>query len=305
MGVERLLRMTWKDWALISLPCGVITSGDVGLSNLSMVTLTMSFYTMVKASTPIFVVTWAYLFGIERITWNLLGVICVIVLGELLSVKGEVKFEMKGFLLCLAASVLSGARWTLVQLKLQTMDPPLKTTIATMRLLAPSMFASLLVASVAIERPWMNLSARSFEYNLEVFCLGMLGASLAIAMILCEFYLIMHSSAIVLMIGGVIKELVTIFLGVTIYDDKLNPINIMGCATIFVGVILYKIIFHLERNEPDLHRRPEHYQQVYPEEAAVQDGTEEESHLEIDDIITTLDPVAGGVEMRRPPLDIQ
>ena len=35
----------------------------------------------------------------------------------------------------------------------------------------------------------------------------------AIAMILCEFSLIMSASAMILMIGGVVKELITIFVG--------------------------------------------------------------------------------------------
>ena len=249
MGGERVTRMSWKEWALLSIPCGLITSGDIGLSNLSMVTLSLTFYTMIKASTPIFVLGWAYLFGIERITWPLVGVIMVIAFGEFLTVEGEVHFQWKGFILCLSASILSGARWTLVQLKLQTMDPPLKTTIATMRLLAPSMFFSLLLISFAIERPWEKLSGQGLEYEINALSLGLLGASLAISMILCEFYLIMHASAIILMIGGVVKELITIILGVTFFKDKLNRINMMGCSVVFLGVILYKVIFHYEKKE--------------------------------------------------------
>jgi solute carrier family 35 protein C2 len=117
---------------------------------------------MVKASTPIFVLAWAYLLGIERITWSLLGVVLVIALGEFLTVAGEVHFNMIGFIMCLSASLLSGARWTLVQLKLRTLDPPLKTTIATMRVLSPSMFFSMLLLSLCIERPWISLSSGYF-----------------------------------------------------------------------------------------------------------------------------------------------
>ena len=141
-GGDTVATMPWKPYLSTSIPCGLVTSGDVGLSNLSLVRISITFYTMVKASTPIFVLAWAYLLGIERITWSLLGVVLVIALGEFLTVAGEVHFDVIGFALCLSASFLSGARWTLVQLKLHTLDPPLKTTIATMRVLSPSMFFS-------------------------------------------------------------------------------------------------------------------------------------------------------------------
>jgi solute carrier family 35, member C2 len=214
-GAQRLTDMTWKEFFEVSVPCGLVTSGDVGLSNLSMVTMSITFYTMVKSSTPVFVLTWAYLFGIVRITWALVGVVVIIFIGEFLTVAGEVDFVLKGFLLCLMASVLSGARWTLVQLKIQRLDPPLKTTVATMRLLSPMMFASLLVVACAIEQPWNALKevVDSWDTALYVVKLGLLGAVFAIAMILCEFFLIMYSNAIVLMIGGVLKEILTIFIG--------------------------------------------------------------------------------------------
>ena len=271
---ERIDNMSWYEWITISIPCGIVTSADVGLSNLSMVFITITFYTMVKASTPIFVLFWAYIFNIENITWNLIGVISVIAIGEFLTVVGEVEFIMKGFLLCLCASILSGARWTLVQLKLQTMDNPIKTTIGTMRLLAPSMFWTMFITSLMIEHPYRTLigtnsidhndtnmtdislfdsthnphditildSSSSFgiastdhdhtnisnittEYTaaaaddddniqlFRIFGLGLVGGCIAVMMILCEFYLILHSSAVILMIGGVIKEMITIFIG--------------------------------------------------------------------------------------------
>lgn len=245
-GSHRVQSMTWYEWFTVSAPCGIVTSGDVGLSNLSLVRITITFYTMVKASTPIFVLIWAYLFGIERITLQLLGVVLVIALGEYLTVMGEVDFDRIGFFLCLTASMLSGARWTLVQLKLRSLDPPLKTTIATMRLLSPSMFLSLFIFSLMIERPWVKLEHENAGKIFETVGLGLMGANLAIAMILCEFYLIMRANAFVLMIGGVVKEMLSILIGVTYFEDKLNATNISGCFVVFLGVVLYKILHYTE-----------------------------------------------------------
>lgn len=215
-GGDQVAVMPWKPYLSTSIPCGLVTSGDVGLSNLSLVRISITFYTMVKASTPIFVLAWAYLLGIERITISLIGVVLVIALGEFLTVAGEIHFDMVGFFMCLSASMLSGARWTLVQLKLNTLDPPLKTTIATMRVLSPSMFFSMVIVSLCIEKPWETLSSGYFETvgeAMRTLGMGLIGASFAVAMIICEFYLIMRANAIVLMIGGVIKEMITIIVG--------------------------------------------------------------------------------------------
>jgi solute carrier family 35, member C2 len=215
-GGDQVAIMPWKPFLSTSIPCGLVTSGDVGLSNLSLVRISITFYTMVKASTPIFVLLWAYLLRIERITPSLLLVVFVIAVGEFLTVAGEIHFDMVGFSMCLSASVLSGARWTLVQHKLQTLDPPLKTTIATMRVLSPSMFFSMVFVSLIVERPWITLREAyfgTFGEGLSTVGMGVIGAIFAIAMILCEFYLIMRANAIVLMIGGVIKEMITIIVG--------------------------------------------------------------------------------------------
>ena len=242
--------MTWEHYLLIAVPCGLVTSLDIGLSNVSMVTLTITFYTMVKASTPIFVLAWAYVFGIERITWSLIGVVLIIAFGEFLTVLGEVEFKPMGFVLCLSAAVMSGARWTLVQKNLKSLEPPLKTTIATMKLLAPCMFVSMLAFSLAIEQPWTKVDTHDpFQAMIRILGLGIIGAIFAICMILCEFHLIMHSTAIVLMIGGVVKELITIIMGVVAFHDPLNRINALGCVIVLFGVVVYKVTHHWNNDQ--------------------------------------------------------
>jgi solute carrier family 35 protein C2 len=249
LGTDRVKNMSWKEWASISIPCGMVTALDVGLSNLALVTITLTFYTMVKSSTPVFVLGWAHLFHIERITWPLIGVVLIIAAGEFFTVYGEVDFVLHGFLLCLTASILSGARWTLVQLKLQRLDPPLKSTIVTMKLLAPSMFWCMLLISMVVERPWSKLNnTENSDELLRVFGLGLVGGVLAVVMILCEFYLILKASAIILMIGGVIKELTTIAIGVSFFGDKLNAVNTTGVCIVFFGVLMYKVVFHYEKD---------------------------------------------------------
>jgi len=249
--------MSWKKFLGVSIPCGFITALDVGLSNLSLVRITITFFTMIKSSSPIWVLISAFLFGLEKITCSLVTVGGLIVAGELLTAFGEVEFDTIGFFLCLTAAVCSGIRWTLVQFKLNTLDPPLKGSVVVMRVLAPSMFVFMLLLSAIIERPWEKLSPENgdyftnFENGMKTISLGLTGAFIAIAMVLCEFWLILKSNAIVLMIGGVIKELITILVGVTLFGDSLNVVNISGIVVVFLGVFLYKATLHLNNAEKD------------------------------------------------------
>lgn len=77
----------------------------------------------------------------------------------------------------------------------------------------------MLLLSFAIEDPLVKLSPESgdffvdFNHTMKTISLGLTGATIAIAMVLCEFWLILKANAIVLMIGGVLKEVITIFVG--------------------------------------------------------------------------------------------
>jgi solute carrier family 35 protein C2 len=218
---------------------------------------------MLKASSPIFVVASAFLFRLEPITAGLIVVVLIICCGEFLTVYGESQdtFDTVGAIFCLLASVCSGLRWTIVQFLIQSLDPPLKSAIATMRLVSPCMFVFMLACSFAMERPLQtfggggaaggddgndnHLFFDNLQHSLTTVGMAAMGGVLAVSMILCELFLIMKSSAIILMVGGVVKELCTICLGVLVFHDVLNAINVLGFLIVFMGVMLYKLQFHL------------------------------------------------------------
>jgi hypothetical protein len=111
------------------------------------------------------------------------------------------------------------------------------------------MFSSMLFLSIVVEQPWTKFHHMQGADVAYVLGLGAVGAFFAIAMILCEFHLIMYSSAVILMIGGVIKEMITIFMGVFVFHDELNRLNLAGCFVVFLGVVFYKVSFHLDKQK--------------------------------------------------------
>ena len=193
----------------------MVTAFDIGLSNLSLVRISITFFTMIKSSAPIWVLLSAFIFGLEKVTCNLILVGVLITAGEVLTAFGEVEFDTIGFILVLCAAICGGIRWTLVQFKLQNLEPPLGGPVVTMRVLSSTMFFSMLIMSFIIEQPWNSLGPyfSDFENGTKTIATGLVGAFIAIVMVLCEFWLILKSNAIVLMIGGVLKEMITIFVG--------------------------------------------------------------------------------------------
>eukprot|EP00586_Coscinodiscus_wailesii_P003583 CAMPEP_0172490508 /NCGR_PEP_ID=MMETSP1066-20121228/20952_1 /TAXON_ID=671091 /ORGANISM="Coscinodiscus wailesii, Strain CCMP2513" /LENGTH=267 /DNA_ID=CAMNT_0013259003 /DNA_START=472 /DNA_END=1275 /DNA_ORIENTATION=- len=214
---------------------------------------------MVKASAPLFVLISAYIFGIEKITWSLVGIVLVIIVGELLTVAGELEFDMVGFLLCLGATIMSGLRWTTVQFTLQNLDPKIETALEAMRLLSPFMSISMFLLSMVIERPWVSLFGGDEGKNYledadtiwKTIGISIIGGVLAVSMVMCEFWLIVRTNAIIMMIAGVSKELINIFIGVSLFNDSLTWMDILGCTIVFSGVILYKVTYHLNKKKEE------------------------------------------------------
>lgn len=133
---QRLLKFppTRVYWTTL-VPCGLATSLDIGLSNTSMRYISLSLYTMLKSTTPIFVVLVAWFMRLEKVTWRLVAVVCVMCVGVVLmvsspkdSVSGSKVSDrgeyILGVVLVLLASVMSGVRWGLTQLWLHSTIQP-------------------------------------------------------------------------------------------------------------------------------------------------------------------------------------
>ena len=98
---------------------GVCTAFEIAASNLSLLTLTVSFHTMVKSSTPLFVAVFSVALGLEAPSMQLCGVVSTVTAGVMLCSYGEVDFDWLGFLYVLSAAMAGGFRWSLSQLLLQ------------------------------------------------------------------------------------------------------------------------------------------------------------------------------------------
>ncbi|KAI8393544.1 triose-phosphate transporter family-domain-containing protein [Radiomyces spectabilis] len=198
---------------------------------------------MVKSSTPIWVLLFSFLFGFEKPRFLLIAIILVMVLGVVLTVEGERKFDVMGFLLVLVAAVVSGLRWNLTQLLLQQDRLGINSPIATLYHLSPIMFVIMLTLSLAFENPIAEFKESkhfdSFSHVMESFGLMAIGGLLAFAMTLAELYLIKNTNTVTLSVAGISKEIVVIALSVLIYGDLLTTKSFLGLFVSISGIIAY------------------------------------------------------------------
>ncbi|KAH8984513.1 triose-phosphate transporter family-domain-containing protein [Lactarius akahatsu] len=259
-----------EDYAKKAVPTAVSTSLDIGLSNLSLKTITLSFYTMCKSSSLVFVLAFAFLFHLETFSIRIVGVILLISTGVLLMVATETHFVLGGFLLVLSASALGGLRWSLTQLLMRDKRSGMNHPVATIFWLTPIMGLTIAIVSVSIES-WSELwGSRFFDgtgATLRTIGLLILPGIIAFSMVLSEYYIIQRVGAVPMSIAGIAKEVATISVSALLFGDELTPLNITGVAVTVCGIALFTHHKYRKRLESDVPLDP-HGRPLDPEDEA-------------------------------------
>ncbi|KDR75307.1 hypothetical protein GALMADRAFT_249326 [Galerina marginata CBS 339.88] len=231
-----------QDYTRKAVPTAVATGLDIGLSNLSLKTITLSFYTMCKSSSLVFVLLFAFLFRLEVFSWRLVAVIFLIFSGVVLMVATEAHFVLDGLILVLSASALGGLRWSLTQVLLKSKKMGFDNPAATIFWLAPAMGVSLGIVSAALEG-WPSIFRSKFFDGLprifETLFFLMAPGVIAFCMVLSEFYILQRAGVVPMSIAGIAKEVSTILISSWFFGDELTLLNGVGVAITVCGIGLF------------------------------------------------------------------
>ncbi|CAI7638570.1 unnamed protein product [Penicillium bialowiezense] len=224
------------------VPCGAATSLDIGLGNMSLKFISLTFLTMCKSSALAFVLLFAFLFRLESPSMKLIIIIATMTIGVVMMVAGETAFNALGFTLVIASAFFSGFRWGLTQILLLR-HPATSNPFSTLFLLTPIMFFSLIVIAVSVEGPHEiyqgYLKLASVHGDLMGAFLLIFPGVLAFCMISSEFALLKRSSVVTLSICGIFKEVVTISAAGIIFHDKLTAVNLTGLVVTISSIAAY------------------------------------------------------------------
>ncbi|KAM0113571.1 hypothetical protein ACP6JB_000636 [Aspergillus fumigatus] len=224
------------------VPCGAATSLDIGLGNMSLKFISLTFLTMCKSSALAFVLLFAFIFRLETPSVKLIFIIATMTVGVVMMVAGETAFNAVGFALVIASAFFSGFRWGLTQILLLR-HPATSNPFSTLFFLTPVMFVSLIIISLTVEGPVKiadGFAALSGTHGgvFAVFLLIFPGV-LAFCMISAEFALLKRSSVVTLSICGIFKEVITISAAGVVFHDQLTAINIAGLLITIASIGCY------------------------------------------------------------------
>ncbi|KAG6469494.1 hypothetical protein ZIOFF_074217 [Zingiber officinale] len=266
--------MTWKDYFArvlvyhgvillysstieVVIPTAIGTALDVNLSNESLVYITVTFATMCKSASPIFLLMFAFAFRLEKPSLKLVGIMLIISVGVLLtetwppefdvalvhlSITKETKFEFWGFIFVMLSAVMAGFRWCMTQILLQEEAYGLKNPITLMSYVTPVMAIITVVLSLFLD-PWDTFKGNNYfdssKHIIRSCLLMLLGGALAFCMVLMEYILVSATSAVTVTVAGIVKEAVTILVAVFYFHDQFTWLKGVGLLTIMVGVSLF------------------------------------------------------------------
>ncbi|TAQ85289.1 hypothetical protein B7494_g6389 [Chlorociboria aeruginascens] len=226
-------------------PCGMATGLDIGLGNMSLKFITLTFYTMCKSSSLAFVLLFAFLFRLETPSWRLVGIIATMTAGVIMMVAGEVDFKPLGFILVISAAFFSGFRWGLTQILLLR-NPATSNPFSSIFYLAPIMFLSLFIIAIPVEGFPSLFQGLSLLVDQKGSVLGPLillfPGVIAFLMTSSEFALLQRTSVVTLSIAGIFKEVVTITASGLVFHDLLTLVNISGLVVTIGAITAYNWI---------------------------------------------------------------
>ncbi|GJJ05936.1 hypothetical protein Clacol_000123 [Clathrus columnatus] len=228
-SIDEKKRLWWKNalitagcitsWCVIKIlmilrrikivPTALATAADIGLSNMSLQAITLTFY--------------------KTFSLRLVGVILLILVGEILMVATEAEFSLKGFILVISASASAGLRWSLTQLLLKRNKKGeksigLDTPPAALFWMTPAMAVALGILSVAVYGVTDIYKSKFFD-----------GFETAIR----TSFILQRAGVVPMSIAGIFKEVATMSASALVFGDELTPLNVTGIVIAFSGIVLF------------------------------------------------------------------
>ncbi|KAH9905821.1 triose-phosphate transporter family-domain-containing protein [Xylariomycetidae sp. FL2044] len=228
--------MDSKTYIRAIVPIGVMFSLSLIFGNLAYLYLSVSFIQMLKATNAVatLLATWA--FGMAPADYAKLRNVLVIVAGVVIASFGEIKFDMFGFVVQIIGIVCEALRLVMVQRLLGSgefkMDP-----LVSLYYYAPACAVINFVFTAVIELPRMTMG--------DIYSLGLVtliaNAFVAFLLNVAVVLLIGQTSAVVLTMAGVLKDILLVVASMVIFRDPVTMQQFFGYSIALVGLVYYRL----------------------------------------------------------------
>ncbi|KAI1342549.1 triose-phosphate transporter family-domain-containing protein [Xylariaceae sp. FL0016] len=218
------------------VPIGIMFSLSLICGNLAYIYLSVSFIQMLKATNVVATLIATWMFGMAAPSMKTLANVSVIVVGIIIASFGELKFDMFGFIVQVSGVVAEALRLVMVQRLLSSeefkMDP-----LVSVYYYAPACALINGVVTLFVEVPRLTMGD---IFGLGIFTL-LANAIVAFGLNVSVVLLIGKTSAVVLTMAGVLKDILLVMSSMIIFGDPVTGQQWVGYSIALGGLTYYKL----------------------------------------------------------------
>ncbi|KAI1300637.1 triose-phosphate transporter family-domain-containing protein [Xylaria venustula] len=218
------------------VPIGIMFSLSLIFGNFAYLYLSVSFIQMLKATNVVVTLFATWAFGVAAPSLSKLLNVIAIVIGVAIASFGELKFDGLGFIIQITGIVCEALRLVMVQRLLSSdefkMDP-----LVSVYYYAPACAVINGFFTILIELPRMTTG--------DIFQVGLINllanAFVAFLLNVSVVLLIGKTSAVVLTMAGVLKDILLVIASLLIFHDPVTLQQYFGYSIALAGLTYYKL----------------------------------------------------------------
>ncbi|KAI5190804.1 solute carrier family 35, member C2 [Nematocida minor] len=223
--------------------CSFIGSIDSGFSGHALTQISLPFYTMLKSTTPIFILFARFIFQLERPSFTLVGIIFMIASGISLAAKSDtVQFNIKYGIMIIGACVMAGFRWGFLEYFIKHSTKKNDSILHSLSVISLLSSIFLFAGFFLFEGAFSFLNCDKCVSSASIFlCFFLIFATGVIGFFGClaEFVVISKTNVMVSSVVMIIKEIAILCISVQRKELILSAVNVFGLCISVTGIVLF------------------------------------------------------------------
>ncbi|KAK7425223.1 hypothetical protein QQZ08_008242 [Neonectria magnoliae] len=233
---RKSVKMTGRVYLRAVVPIGVFFSLSLICGNLTYLYLSVAFIQMLKATTPVAVLISGWALGVTQPNLKQFLNVSAIVVGVIIASMGEIHFVTVGVLYQIGGVIFEALRLTMVQRLLSSADFKMDPLVS-LYYFAPVCAVMNGIVALVWEVPKCSMAevynVGLFTFFLNGLCAFMLNVSVV--------FLIGKTSAVVLTLCGVLKDIMLVAASMAIWGTQVSGLQFFGYSIALGGMVYYKL----------------------------------------------------------------
>ncbi|KAH6891224.1 triose-phosphate transporter family-domain-containing protein [Thelonectria olida] len=240
---RKTVKMTGRVYVRAVVPIGIFFSLSLICGNLTYLYLSVAFIQMLKATTPVAVLLSGWALGISQPNLRQFLNVSAIVVGVIIASIGEIHFVTIGVMYQIGGVLFEALRLTMVQRLLSSADFKMDPLVS-LYYFAPICAVMNGVVALIWEVPRCSMAevynVGLFTFFLNGLCAFMLNVSVV--------FLIGKTSAVVLTLCGVLKDIMLVVASMMIWGTQVTALQFFGYSIALGGMVYYKLGYEQLKN---------------------------------------------------------